>query len=142
MPRWQRGWASSRPTARRASSQSERLAHQVKSVGDGNPLLSVTCCGKTEDVTDAAIAQLSAIADNIFELDLARSQVGDGGCLEIAKMKRLTKLDLRQSAVSNAGLKHLAAIKTLRKVYIYPTKVTDGAVDQLKAAVPGLVVVY
>jgi len=27
-------------------------------------------------------------------------------------------------------------------VYIYPTKVTDSAVDQLKAAVPGLVVVY
>jgi len=138
---------------------------QVKSVGDGNPLLSVTCCGKTEDVTDAAIAQLSAIADNIFELDLARSQVGDSGCLEIAKMKRLTKLDLRQSAVSNAGLKHLAACKELRslnlfdtdtgdyalnalvslkkleRLYLYETKVTERGIGRLKEAIPGVRVV-
>ena len=138
---------------------------QVKSVGDGNPLLIVTCCGRTEDVTDATIAQLGAIADNIFELDLARSEVSDGCCMELAKMKRLTKLDLRQTKVSNAGLKHLAACKELRtlnlfdtdagdyalnalvglkkleRLYLYQTKATERGISRLQEAIPGVRIV-
>jgi len=97
----------------------------VKSIGDDNPLLRVSCCGRTDDVDDQALAQLLPIADHIFELDLARSQVGDGGCAVIAKMPRLTKLDLRQSRVSNGGVKQLAACKELRTLNLFDTRVGD-----------------
>lgn len=138
---------------------------QVKSVGDGNPLLTVSCCGKTEDVTDASIAQLAVLANNIYELDLARSRVGDGCCMELAKMKNLVKLDLRQTKVSNAGVKELAACKELRslnlfdtdtgdyalnalvslkkleRLYLYQTKATARGIERLKEAIPGVRVV-
>jgi hypothetical protein len=138
---------------------------QVKSVGDGNPLLSVTCCGKTENVSDATLAKLGPIADNIFELDLARSQVGDAGCRQLAKMPRLTKLSLRQTKVGNSGVKELAAcqelrslnlfgtatgdyaltaiasLKHLENLYLYETETTAKAVVRLRAAIPGLRVV-
>lgn len=138
---------------------------QVKSVGDGNPLLSVTCCGNTEDVSDTTLTKLAPIAENIFELDLARSQVGDAACREIAKMPRLTKLSLRQTKVGNVGVKALAACKELRSLnlfgtatgdyaltaitylknlqnlYIYETETTAKAVARLRSSLPGLRVV-
>jgi hypothetical protein len=138
---------------------------QVKSVGDGNPLLSVSCCGKTDDVSDATLAKLGPIADNIFELDLARSQVGDAGCRQIAKMPRLTKLSLRQTKVGNSGVKELAAcqelrslnlfgtatgdyaltalasLKRLENLYLYETETTAKAVVRLREAIPGLRIV-
>ena len=99
----------------------------VKSIGDDSPLLRVSCCGKSDDVDDAALAQLLPIADHIFDLDLARSQVSDGGCAVIAKMRRLTKLDLRQSQVANAGVKQLASCKELRSLNLFDTRVGDYA---------------
>lgn len=138
---------------------------QVQSVGDKNPLLYVSCCGKTDDVDDAALAALAPIADHIFELDLARSQVSDGCCATLAKMKRLTKLDLRQTKVGNAGVKDLGACKELRslnlygtgtgdyalnalaslkkleRIYLYETKATARAVLRLREAIPGVRIV-
>jgi hypothetical protein len=99
----------------------------VQSVGDDNPLLRVSCCGRTDLVDDAALSALLPIADHVFELDLARSRVGDAGCAVIAKMKRLTKLDLRQSRVSSAGAKELAACRELRSLNLFDTRIGDYA---------------
>ncbi|MEC7725398.1 MAG: c-type cytochrome domain-containing protein [Planctomycetota bacterium] len=97
----------------------------VQSIGDGNPLLRVSSCGHTDNVDDRALEQLLPIADYIYELDLARSEVGDAGCAVIAKMPRLTKLDLRQSRVANAGAKLLAGCKELRTLNLFDTRVGD-----------------
>lgn len=154
-----------RPISAAVLKSFEGSEFQVKSVGDGNPLLSVTCCGKTENVSDATLAKLDPIAKNIFELDLARSQIGDAGCLQLAKMPRLTKLSLRQTKVGNSGVKELAACKELRSLnlfgtttgdyaltalaslkhlenlYLYETETTAKAVVRLRTAIPGLRVV-
>lgn len=138
---------------------------QVRSVGDDSPLLTVTSCGKTDDVNDAAIAKLSPIAANIFELDLARCQVTDACCALLAKMPRLTKLDLRQTEVGNAGVKQLGAcrelrslnlfgtatgdyallalgaLKNLQNLYLYQTETTAKAVIRLRESIPGLRIV-
>ncbi len=103
----------------------------VQSIGDDSPLLRVSCCGRTDAVDDAALEQLLPIAEHVFELDLARSGVGDGGCAVIGKMKRLTKLDLRQSSVSNAGVKELAACRELRSLNLFDTRVGDYALQAL-----------
>ena len=60
----------------------------VRSIGDDNPLLRVSCCGRTDDVDDDALAQLLPIADHVFELDLARSRVGDDGCHHLHRLTR------------------------------------------------------
>ena len=109
----------------------DAFRHVAEAIGDDNPLLRVSCCGRTDDVDDQALEQLLPIAEHVFELDLARSQVGDGGCAVLAKMKRLTKLDLRQSRVSNSGVKELAACKELRSLNLFDTRVGDYALVAL-----------
>ena len=89
--------------------------------------------------TDLAVIARHATLQVVW---LGLTEVTDAGLIHLQSMPRLQKLGLAETSITDAGLKHLAAIKTLRKVYMYGTKVTDGAVDQLKAAVPGLVVVY
>lgn len=111
----------------------EGSAFQIKSVGDDNPLLTVTCCGKTEEVSDATVQKLLPLADHIFELDLARSDVGDAACSVIARMPRLTKLSLRQTRVGNAGVKQLAACTELRSLNLFDTQTGDYALSALVA---------
>ncbi|HEX6812876.1 MAG TPA: c-type cytochrome domain-containing protein [Planctomycetota bacterium] len=103
----------------------------VASVGDDSPLLSVSCAGHTDEVTDAAINTLLPLAEHITELDLGRTQVGDAACEVIAKMPRLTALDLRQSQVGNHGVKALAACRELRSLNLFGTKAGDYAVATL-----------
>lgn len=92
-------------------------------------------------VSDADLAVIARHA-SLQKIWLTRTGVTDAGLIHLQTMPRLQELGLAHTSITDAGLKHLAAIKTLRKVYIFPTKVTDSAVDELKAAVPGLVVVY
>ncbi len=113
------------PATQLAPFQSEDALFTVKSIGDGSPLLRVSCCGNTDEVDDETLTQLLPIADHIFDLDLARSQVSDSGCAVIAKMRRLTKLDLRQSRVANAGVKQLASCEELRSLNLFDTRVGD-----------------
>ena len=59
-----------------------------------------------------------------------------------ASGRQLRVLGLARTGITDAGLKHLATIKSLREVWIYPTRVSDGAVDELKTALPGVRVIY
>jgi len=108
----------------------------VSSVGDGSPLLAVSCLGRTDEVDNRAVQALAPIASHIAELDLGRTQVGDDGCKVIAGMGKLIKLDLRQSAVGNQGVAQLAACKELRVLNLFGTKVGDygmAALEGLKS---------
>ncbi|MCB9877216.1 MAG: hypothetical protein H6835_06385 [Planctomycetes bacterium] len=105
---------------------------QVQSVGDDNPLLTVTACGHTDEVNDQSLARLRPLQEHIFELDLGRSQVGDAGCALLAKMPRLTHLDLRQTKVGNQGVKEFAALKELRSLNLFGTEVGDYAMLALE----------
>lgn len=114
---------------------------QVHSVGDDSPLLTVTCCGRTDEVDDRAIALLAPLAEHITELDLARTQVTDAACEQLAKLTRLTKLDLRQTQVGNQGIAALAACKELRSLNLFGTKTGDYALAAL-AKLPHLEQLY
>ncbi|MCU0867346.1 MAG: hypothetical protein MUC36_26480 [Planctomycetes bacterium] len=108
----------------------------MSSVGDGSPLLRVSCLGSSDQVTDQSLAALAPLAGHIAELDLARTMVGDAGCKTIATMGKLVSLDLRQSAVGNAGVAQLAACKELRVLNLFGTKVGDygmAALESLKS---------
>jgi hypothetical protein len=138
---------------------------EVRSVGDGSPLLVVSCRGNADTVDDRALEALAPIASHVADLDLARTRVGDGGCTTIAAMPRLVALDLRQSAVGDKGVQALAACAELRTLnlfgtrtgdygvaalaglrhlehlYVWQTDVSVGAAARLRDAVPGLRVV-
>lgn len=103
----------------------------ITSIGEGSPLLQVSCAGRTDEVDDQALAQLAPIAEHVTELDLGHSKVTDAGCAVLAKMPRLTSLDLRQTAVGNHGAAALAACKELRSLNLFGTKVGDYGIAAL-----------
>lgn len=139
---------------------------QVASLGDGSPLLTVGCAGRSDEVDDAALRTLAPIASHVAELELSRSRVTDAACETIAAMPRLLSLDLRQTAVGDAGVAKLAAckelrdvnlfgtktgdyamaalggLKALKNVYVWQTDVSAGAVVRLREQVPGARVVF
>ena len=103
----------------------------VTGLGDGSPLLRVSCVGRTDDVTDQSLQALVPLKAHIAELDLGRSHVGDTACAVIAQMPRLLMLDLRQTAVTNKGAAQLSACKELRSINLFGTKVGDYALAAL-----------
>jgi len=103
----------------------------VQGLGDGSPLLSVTCSGRTDEVDDAALAKLAPLAQHVTELDLGHSRVADDGCAVLATMPRLTTLDLRQTGVGNHGIAALAACKELRSLNLFGTKAGDYGIAAL-----------
>lgn len=105
----------------------------VRSIGDDSPLLAVTCSGRGDEVDDAAVSALAPLREHITELDLGRSNVGDGACQQIAQMPRLTALDLRQTQVGNHGAAALAACAELRSLNLFGTKTGDYAIAALSA---------
>ncbi|MCA8973804.1 MAG: hypothetical protein KDC98_03745 [Planctomycetes bacterium] len=104
---------------------------KVTSIGDGSPLLVVTCYGNSDGVDDHAIEELLPLAANIAELNLAATQITDQACSTIAKMPALLSLDLRRTAVGNHGTAELAACKELRSLNLYGSKVGDYGLTAL-----------
>lgn len=113
----------------------------VASIGNGSPLLEVSCAGRTDDVDDKALASLAPIAEHVTSLYLGHTRVTDEGCATLAKMPRLTTLDLRQTMVSNHGTAALAACKELRSLNLFGTKAGDYGVAAL-AGLKGLEHLY
>lgn len=109
----------------------EKGPFKVRSVGDDNPLLSVTCYGETDAVDDARVADLLPLAANIAELNLASTQITDAAGETLAKMPRLIALDLRQTEIGNHGVAALAGCKELRSLNLYGTKVGDYGASAL-----------
>ena len=107
---------------------------RVQTVGDDNPLLVVSCAGRTEEVDDKALQALEPIREHVTELDLGRTRVGDAGCAAIAAMPRLTRLDLRQTRVGDQGVKELAALRELRTLNLFDTEIGDYALAALEGA--------
>ena len=114
------------------------LGAQIKKDTEGN-VIEIDLTGKPVGNSDLA---LIARHTRLQKLWLSSTGVTDAGLIDLQSMKRLRVLGLARTGITDAGLKHLAAIKSLREVYFFPTKVTDGAVDELKAALPGVRVIY
>ena len=114
------------------------LGAQIKKDTGGN-VIEIDLTGKPVGNSDLA---LIARHTRLQKLWLSSTGVTDAGLIELQSMKRLRVLGLARTGITDAALKHLAAIKSLREVFIFPTKVTDGAVDELKAALPGVRVIY
>ncbi|MBL8730596.1 MAG: hypothetical protein JNM25_19415 [Planctomycetes bacterium] len=106
-------------------------AFTVQSIGDGSPLLGVTCAGRGDEVDDQAVLALEPLREHIAELDLGRSRVGDEAGKLLAQMPRLVALDLRQTQVGNHGVAALAACTELRSLNLFGTRTGDYALAAL-----------
>ena len=66
--------------------------------------------------------------------------ITDAGLAHLSGLPALASLDLFGSQITDAGLQHLRPIATLRKLRVDESRISQNAIRELMAAVPGLVI--
>lgn len=105
---------------------------RVAPLDQTSPLLQVDLKFVPDGAKDEHLALLAPIAGNITWLNLAGTQVTDGGLAAVAAMPRLTNLHLERTGIGDAGLVHLAGLANLEYLNLFGTKVTDAGLETLK----------
>jgi uncharacterized membrane protein len=90
---------------------------------------------------DAELAQLTSLAANIVDLDLAGTKVTDPGLAPVATMQNLHRLRLDRTSITDAGLRQLRGLRKLEYLNLYSTSITDAGLKTL-AALPNLRHIY
>lgn len=134
----------------------------LMAIAQDTPQLRFSALNVAKEFGDANLKPLEKVGQHILWLDLARTQVSDGGLASLGKMNNLTRLHLENTKISDAGLDHvkglpdleylnlygtgitdkgiakLSANKNLKKLFLWQTKVTDAGVNALAKAIPGV----
>lgn len=90
-------------------------------------------------VTDSGLAALEPLK-NLEKLHLEKTTITDAGLVHLRGLTHLTYLNLYGDQISDAGLKELYGLKSLKELYLWQTKVTPTGVEALKKEIPGLMV--
>ena len=80
------------------------------------------------------------IRDRLKGIYLAKCAVTDAGLAHLAKLTRIESVNLYGTSVTDAGLKHLYGMKKMRDLYLTDLKLSESAIDKLKAALPRVTV--
>jgi len=115
-----------------------------------------------DKITDAQLALLAPVAQQVFWLNLAGTKVSDDGLSALEPLGNLRKLHVENTHISDAGLVHLkglgnltylnlygddvtdagiaqlAGLKNLRELYVWQTKVTPAGAEALQKSIPEL----
>lgn len=101
---------------------------------------------KTLSLFDSPVGDddLAALPDLKYleTLYLGRTRVTDAGLKHLARLAKLKNLGLSDTRVSDQGLKLLAWLSDLRTINVHRTQVTVTGGNDLKAALPLLVIHY
>ncbi|MEO6709699.1 MAG: c-type cytochrome domain-containing protein [Planctomycetota bacterium] len=111
----------------------EALVH-VQPVSEGSQLLWVDFSATAKSIDDAkAAALLLPLREQLAEVSLARSAVGDATLSMFANFDALRRLDVRATAIGDAGIAALAAHGQLSELVLAQNKLTDASVESLIA---------
>ncbi len=105
---------------------------QVSSLYAGSSLLQVSFTLRGEPATDADVALLSDVAEQVYALNLAKSQISDQSLAVLSQLKNLSQLHLENSSVTDSGLAHLSGLASLQYLNLYGTGVTDAGVKHIE----------
>jgi len=103
--------------------------------------LRVNVINAAKEFGDEQLKLLEPVAERIVWLDLARSQVTDGGMKTVRLMRDLERLHLENTTITDAGVAELASLAKLEYINLYGTKVGDGIFETF-AKLPKLSKVY
>lgn len=95
-------------------------------------LLEVSLNLVGDHIEDAQLADLAPVADQIANLNLARTHITDDGLKALEPLKNLRRLHLENTKIGDAGLVHLKGLANLEYLNLYATQVTDSGLDELK----------
>jgi len=86
-------------------------------------------------VTDAALKGLSALK-RLQRLHLERTAIGDDGIAALKDLSELRFINLYATKVSDKGMVHLQGLKKLKNVYLWQSQVTAAGTAELAKALP------
>ena len=140
----------------------EKEGASLMAIAQDTPDLRFSALNVAKDYGDKNLETLKSVAEQVKWMDLARTQITDGGLAQLAAMKNLSRLHLENTKIGDAGLDHLkglanleylnlygtqvtdagiaklAGLKNLEKLFVWQTKVTDDGAKKLTAAIAGL----
>lgn len=90
-------------------------------------------------ITDNSCTEISKLS-NLTRLHLENTKITDAALNSIATLQNLEYLNLTNTSISDKGLLNLIALKNLKKIYLWKTKTTKTGVENLKKALPNLIV--
>ena len=105
----------------------ERLGGHVK-YGDRQTVVEVALGGT--QVSDAQLEKLSVFPE-LKTLSLFDSAIGDDGLAKLAPCRALETLYLGRTRVTDEGIKHLTQFQALKNVGLSDTRVSDQGIRQL-----------
>ncbi|MEI9919519.1 MAG: FN3 associated domain-containing protein [Bacteroidota bacterium] len=98
----------------------------VAPVALNEPALSATFFIKNE-YKSSRLEELSAVKEQLVELNLSKMPVSDADCETIRKFEHLEKLNLNFSSITEKGLKTLSSLPELTSISVAGTSVTNEA---------------
>lgn len=104
----------------------------VLPLAQGINLLDVSFLSSADKVTDAQLADLAPIAQQIYSLNLANTKITDAGLAHVASLPNLRVLHLEKTGIGDAGLAHLKSLSNLEYLNLYGTQVTDAGLANLE----------
>lgn len=91
------------------------------------------------NIQDKNLSSLSG-SRNLITLHLENTSISDTGLTRLSSLKSLEYLNLYGTKVSDKGIASLTSLKNLKKIFLWKTKVTAKGSQQLRKAIPGLIV--
>ena len=101
-------------------------------LAQGTNLLDVGFTSGADKITDAEVALLAPLAQQVYSLNLAGTKVTDAGLAPVAGLTNLRRLHLEKTGVTDAGLVHLKGLANLEYLNLYNTQVTDAGLANLE----------
>lgn len=101
-------------------------------VASGSNLLEVNAVN-VNSLTDAQIALLEPIKEQIVWLKLGDTKITDQAAATFAKLKNLQKLNLENTGVSDATLRQIKMLTYLEYLNLVNTQVTDAGLKELSS---------
>jgi uncharacterized membrane protein len=89
--------------------------------------------GNAPHFTDAHMALLQKLHNQVLWLDLAETAITDKALAGIARFSHLTRLKLDNTRITDAGIAHIKSLTQLRALNLYGTQVSDRSVPVLQA---------
>lgn len=90
-------------------------------------------------ITDKTLVEIAKLK-NLTRLHLEGTKITDHGLNQLKTLQNLEYLNLIGTPITDTGLKTLASMKNLKKIYIWQTKATQAGADQLKKALPNIII--
>jgi len=138
---WRQLGGELQPLADKVVTKPLRKVAIIEPVFSESPLLRVSFLSHEAEIDDRLLKLLAPLRTHLAHLNLARTEITDGGLDVLKGATALTHLDLRSTKIGTAGVKALAGLTELRSLNLYGTQVTDEALATLQE-LPKLTDVY